>query len=162
MATGKMSDETFGELLESANEALAHAREAAASDTDDRGAALLPCPFCGGEAIVVQYMDDKRFRVRCTAPCGVGFDRWSEADAIAAWNHRRAPNSPNESCLPTMALHGQPFGFTWEDVDAMEAVYRRVISDLRPDSPSDAIERFYDLAARIAALLPPRETEHGR
>jgi hypothetical protein len=51
--------------------------------------------------------------------------------------------------LAALALHDQPFGFTWEDVDTMEAVYRRVMSDLRPGSPSAAIERTVRLWIRL-------------
>ena len=40
--------------------------------------------------------------------------------------------------LAALLLNGQPFGFTWRDVDNIE--------DVAPD-----------LAARIAALLPPRD-----
>jgi hypothetical protein len=49
-------------------------------------------------------------------------------------------------------------GFTWEDVDAMEAVYRKVIASPDALDPElcDAVERHYDLARRIAATLPPR------
>lgn len=61
--------------------------------------------------------------------------------------------------LAALCLHGQPFGFTWEDVDAMEAVYRRVIASPEPfgEQLAAAIERVHDLADRLAALLPPRE-----
>ena len=43
--------------------------------------------------------------------------------------------------LAALALYGQPFGFTWEDVDLLRQPYINMPN----------------LAARIAALLPPRE-----
>jgi hypothetical protein len=52
---------------------------------------------------------------------------------------------------------GTPSCLSWKDVDALEQVYRRVISDMRADPPCEAIERVYDLAARLAARLPPRQ-----
>lgn len=60
--------------------------------------------------------------------------------------------------LAALALHGQPFGFTWEDVDALQ----RVIDDYDPTNfpqPSSGVPRrvLVLLRARIAALLPPRE-----
>lgn len=56
-------------------------------------------------------------------------------------------------------LHGQPFGFTWEDVDRLwEAVS---LADEHMTGPITAGEslgaRLSLLADRIAALLPPRE-----
>jgi hypothetical protein len=45
-----------------------------------------------------------------------------------------------------LALHGQPFGFTWDDVDA-----------LREAEVHANDERVSAVADRIAALLPPRE-----
>ena len=47
-----------------------------------------------------------------------------------------------------VALHGQPFGFTWEDVDGLRMVAQS------HEAFGSAIE---DVADRIAALLPPRE-----
>ena len=45
-----------------------------------------------------------------------------------------------------VALYGQPFGFTREDVEAL----RGLAADLHPYN-----EPFYSLADRIEALLPP-------
>lgn len=51
--------------------------------------------------------------------------------------------------VAALALHGQPFGFTWDDVDLL-----RMFSD---GDPMEHIRReCNDLADRIAALLPPR------
>lgn len=52
--------------------------------------------------------------------------------------------------LAALALHGQPFGFTREDVEAL----RNLVADLHPNS-----EPFHSLAARIEALLPPEDTK---
>lgn len=57
---------------------------------------LLPCPFCGGEADLVEYMrklDCKKFAVECrniecpTLPC----TEWhlDKEEAIKAWNIRK-------------------------------------------------------------------------
>lgn len=56
---------------------------------------------------------------------------------------------PRRHALAALALHGQSFGFTWEDVDALRDA---------ADSPDLTGGWLYeDLADRIAALLPPRE-----
>jgi Lar family restriction alleviation protein len=59
---------------------------------------LLPCPFCGGEAITnyKRFYGLKpiiRFGVSCQGDCGIFLDERakSEAEAIAAWN-RRTPS----------------------------------------------------------------------
>lgn len=67
--------------------------------------------------------------------------------------------------LAALALHNQPFGFTWEDVDALERSAREVFTQAR-DTDEDFVvlrKRMMDdqrqlrsLADRIAALLPPR------
>lgn len=51
---------------------------------------LLPCPFCGGEAILVP--DDGWFLVRCYSlgKCFAENGGETEAKAIAAWNRRAA------------------------------------------------------------------------
>lgn len=69
------------------------------------------------------------------------------------------------------ALHGQPFGFTWEDVDALHTTingYHRRNEDLEErldEGPwvrngiilnQGSIEMLEALTDRIAALLPPR------
>ena len=55
--------------------------------------------------------------------------------------------------LAALALYGQPFGFTREDVE----VLRRVLREWTPlrESPIDLPVGLATLAARIEALLPP-------
>jgi hypothetical protein len=51
--------------------------------------------------------------------------------------------------------------FTWEDVTMLRAIAANTL-DRDPALPFAnpiVAERFYDLADRIAALLPPREDE---
>lgn len=54
--------------------------------------------------------------------------------------------------LAALALHGQPFGFTREDVAALQMA---IGYDPTTGHLSEALE---SLAARIAALLPPEPT----
>jgi hypothetical protein len=57
----------------------------------------------------------------------------------------------NPHGIAALALHGQPFGFTWEDVDWLiwqEGGY--------PYGPEFQAAFARSLADRIAALLPPR------
>lgn len=56
--------------------------------------------------------------------------------------------------LAALALHGQPFGFTWEYVDAIRAAADYYDWDDR----SRALKAKCEAAAEcIAALLPPRQ-----
>lgn len=53
--------------------------------------ALLPCPFCGGEATCdIRAKDDDFFGIWCE-PCGVQFDPGGRAAITAAWNRRALP-----------------------------------------------------------------------
>ena len=56
--------------------------------------------------------------------------------------------------LAALALYGQPYGFTWEMVDALESAASRLERDLGlTDEYTVACSRAI---ACIAALLPPR------
>lgn len=66
--------------------------------------------------------------------------------------------------IAALALHGQPFGFTWEDVSRnREAAtrHRRLAKGCKlpheRDRHMEKAEGYDSTAARIAALLPPRE-----
>lgn len=48
-------------------------------------------------------------------------------------------------------LHGQPFGFTWEDVDLLRNIDPH-------DVVTPTLDAMHALGDRIAALLPPRES----
>ena len=62
--------------------------------TDNRTTELLPCPFCGGEAVLLEPDESSTFyRVGCNCAHCIGANAvWhaqtSEAEAIAAWNAR--------------------------------------------------------------------------
>lgn len=61
--------------------------------------------------------------------------------------------------LTALCLHGQPFGFTHEDVRDLEDAASRVEYEDHMQAPLAA--RLDDLAARIAALLPPDPAENA-
>ena len=64
---------------------------------------LLPCPFCGGEANVIDHHnDDGSVSVGCNNDTCLGFSGlgWlykTEAEAIAAWNSRAERTCKNKS-----------------------------------------------------------------
>ena len=65
--------------------------------------------------------------------------------------------------LAALALRDQPFGFTWDDVDALRYYADQNIEDAGPfgegwtsDETAKAQSTCRSLADRIAALLPPR------
>lgn len=72
-------------------------------------------------------------------------DEWENRFAETCGRHETAAR----------ALHGQPFGFTWEDVDLLLAE-TSILAPVRDEEEGQAL---YDLANRIAALLPPRDTK---
>ena len=60
------------------------------------------------------------------------------------------------------ALHGQPFGFTWEDVRMLREAADTEVDDGFPPgayaAPLPESAALHNLADRIAALLPPEES----
>lgn len=61
------------------------------------------------------------------------------------------PGRWSDHALAALALHGQPFGFTWEDVDLLHEI------KFRNEAEADELGLLAkSLADRIAALLPPR------
>lgn len=66
-----------------------------------------------------------------------------EAEGRFAADDRRA--------LAALALHAQPFGFRWSDVDMIRSTV--LADDMHSHDDHWALQR---LADRIAALLPPR------
>jgi hypothetical protein len=79
---------------------------------------------------------------------------WIEADDLWLPENRDGEMIVDRRhALAALALHGQPFGFTWDDVvAAKEAAFELRMMQNRP-----AADRLDDLANRIASLLPPRE-----
>lgn len=70
----------------------------------------------------------------------------------------------NRHALAARALHGQPFGFTWEDVEVLRIAARheynearRGMGDTYDPLLAHGARRIESIADRIAALLPPRE-----
>ena len=70
--------------------------------------------------------------------------------------------------LAALALHGQPFGFTWEDHDrhqrmSLRARGRRLVTGIEEEREALWAEAAWhdSMAARIAALLPPRDVADG-
>lgn len=73
------------------------------------------------------------------------------ADLVAyCINGAEAPDFARAAAL---ALHGQPFGFTQEDVTML-----RLMPDGTGYASIDDPQRYASLIARLAALLPPEST----
>lgn len=64
---------------------------------------------------------------------------------------------PARPALAALALHGQPFGFTHDDVRTLRELADRLGASAPAGlpAPSDAARRLRDLGDRLAALLPP-------
>jgi hypothetical protein len=72
--------------------------------------------------------------------------------------------APHRQALAALALHGQLFGFTWEDVDALRDAIDALNNEwgeLIPGTEFGMIPSLRSLADRIAVLLPPREGMDG-
>lgn len=81
----------------------------------------------------MRHWVDGRLRVTC--------------EECVTWHFGASFDAKGRHAVAALALHEQPFGFTWDDVAML-----RILA-----SPPDAPPYFpmLDLADRIAALLPP-------
>lgn len=85
--------------------------------TDLNQTALEPCPFCGGEAELVNDHDHSWIRHNgCPADLG-GFE--CQGDAIAAWN-RRSRETTMRAWLETAIEHGTVNSRTYNAIKALD------------------------------------------
>lgn len=61
--------------------------------------------------------------------------------------------------VAALALYGQPYGFTWADVDLLRGTAAGYESGDWGNGLEEHARACHHLAARIADLLPPRELE---
>ena len=69
-------------------------------------AALLPCPFCGGEAYLSEDASHSRaYFIGCNVDDCFGEIHWEQtkAEAIAAWNRRATPTVQEAAKVPEIA-----------------------------------------------------------
>lgn len=62
--------------------------------------------------------------------------------------------------VAALALHGQPFGFTWEDIATLDIAVGATAA-LQAHGWEQEAAHLKTLRARIAALLPPREARQS-
>lgn len=119
----------------------------------DKAEALLPCPFCGGEAAYKEYTGEYQNRVFCTACPLEMWGTWLEDPSIlAAWNRRALP--ARGMGVDAVAVKNAVMGWVWaEDSDVSkrlgpkhtDALIARILAALEP-APTDAAQ------AREAAI----------
>lgn len=77
-------------------------------------------------------------------------------------HHVPAVANDNAHGAAALALHGQPYGFTWDDHDELVDSAHEIERDCGPPEflvpeRKRQVDALRSLAARIAALLPPRD-----
>jgi hypothetical protein len=122
--------------------------------TDDVKAALTP-----DEWSALEYVREGKTSIRIDDKMA----RWGGAlevgnDEIETHSFH---NGEARHALAALALHGQAFGFSWEDVRYLREIADDVEFHYRDDSGPTPVYRpnpdLAWLADRIAALLPPRD-----
>lgn len=132
--------------------------------------------YCGAPFVELSDEDTREGhrigRLPCIGPDDEEFQLW--ADGTLTYYNEYVVEQRH--ALAALALHGQPFGFSHEDVRMLrseagqcEAAARwsesgngtdrplSVIDAMNARNRRDAAERWISLASRIAALLPPEE-----
>lgn len=102
-------------------------------------------------------MSDATIRPALTEPEWATLDDDVSARCDAITDAVHGPATPRFHAAAALALHGQPFGFTWADVDALTALaddYDREHGGAYGYALAAPVR---DVAARLAALLPPQE-----
>jgi hypothetical protein len=119
------------------------------SATSEGLAATLPCPFCGGSALV-EHFDSGRWQVSCGAEDCLANITWGsfarEAEAITAWNTRpsqREARAVEVEREVITALINEARGWavllaTYTVKEGAEAFYGRPLRDLLNDT-ADAL-----------------------
>jgi hypothetical protein len=85
------------------------------------------------------------------------------ASSSQAWEHIWGHPDDEPHRMAALCLHGQPFGFTREDVKTIRWLVRRVAEVLPEDGMTDIVPHLQaqidgrDIANRIEALLPPED-----
>ena len=115
-------------------------------------AALLPCPFCGGEAELREWdWPYERFQVRCSVCKTAAKTRLSTREkAIAAWNTRQL--------VPREAVEAEKLALALADA---EAEYRRFYQahgagDMRTGRAWDKMRRRGDMIRAALAAITER------
>lgn len=76
-------------------------------------------------------------------------------DVVVLSGEESATAAPDDRhALAALALYGQPFGFTHEDVKVLHVVAERILDANLWDTDPERIESIAD---RIAALLPEKK-----
>jgi hypothetical protein len=113
--------------------------------------ALLPCPFCGGEAWLFTHDSayTREFSVRCGEQGCVEIGDEYESDAVKAWNTRAAlspadPPEPGEVervalVRDAIADPGVLVGYRLADESLSSWQARAAIAALRPDPELEAL-----------------------
>lgn len=87
-------------------------------------------------------------------PRGPGVFGWDDGSVFIAYRDEQ-PSVERPHAVAAVLLHGQPYGFTREDVEQLRKL---AIRDSRTYGPPE--DHFgWRIAARIAALLPPEPTD---
>lgn len=138
---------------------VAHLRELQQRESEARALAPRPMPDPIAPALTPEEWESTGFQqgdnadVELDVRNGMLFVEARRVAADGTDEYCPAVFRARRHALAALALHGQPFGFTREDIELLRAAVILERWEAVPDA--DEMEKLRALAARIAALLPP-------
>lgn len=96
------------------------------------GVSLLPCPFCGGDAVLKQYRADG-LEIRCTGCQSMRQQRWMykgrgwlETKMIEKWNERLTPPAERQEPVVLLSEHRKGLDAYLEQIKDQQSTIARL------------------------------------
>lgn len=136
------------------------------------GVSLLPCPFCGGDAVLKQYRADG-LEIRCTGCRSMRQQRWMykgrdwlETKMIEKWNERAIQAAERQEPVVLLSEHKKGLDAYLEQIKDQQSTIARLearITQLESEEPewSAMQQRLGDENAQLRSRIAELESGRG-